>query len=168
MHSPAPRYRPCVGVMLFNAAGLVWVGERCDTPGAWQMPQGGIDDGETPWNAAQRELKEEIGTDRVERLAESRDWHQYDLPADLVAKNWGGRFQGQRQKWFACRLAAPDTLIDIATPAREFAAWRWISLAELPSRAAPFKRTIYQALAAEFSHLAHPGNDYRRSPLPRP
>lgn len=167
MPATAALYRPCVGVMLFNAAGQVWVGERCDTPGAWQMPQGGIDDGETPWGAALRELKEEIGTNRVERLAESRDWHQYDLPAGLVAKNWGGRFRGQRQKWFACRFAATDAEIDIATQEREFAAWRWISLAELPGQAVAFKRTIYEALTTEFSQFAGHEPTYSHSAPPR-
>jgi len=144
-------YRPCVGIMLFNHDGMVWVGERRDTPGAWQMPQGGIDDGETPWVAALRELKEEIGTNHVERLAESRQWHQYDLPPSLVAKTWGGRFRGQRQKWFACRYAGTEAEINIATPEPEFSAWRWLAISALAGHAVAFKRDIYQALVTEFA-----------------
>ena len=149
-------YRPCVGVMLFNHQGLVWVGERCDTPGAWQMPQGGIDDGETPWTAALRELAEEIGTNQVEQLAESRDWHKYDLPGNLIAKNWGGRFRGQQQKWFACRYLGRDSAIDITTQDQEFSAWRWIALNDLPDQAVAFKRHIYEDLVAEFAAFSQP------------
>ncbi|MHA1563896.1 MAG: RNA pyrophosphohydrolase [Alphaproteobacteria bacterium] len=151
MTASSTLYRPCVGIMLFNRDGLVWVGERCDTPGAWQMPQGGIDDGETPWVAALRELKEEIGTNQVERLAESSTWHQYDLPPDLIAKTWGGRFRGQRQKWFACRYTGTDAQIHIATQDREFADWRWLDLGDLTGHAVVFKRSIYQALVTEFA-----------------
>ncbi len=154
MTAPSTTYRPCVGIMLFNHNGLVWVGERRDTPGAWQMPQGGIDDGETPWAAALRELKEEIGTNHVERLAESRRWHQYDLPPDLVAKTWNGRFRGQRQKWFACRYTGTEAEINIATPEPEFTAWRWLDLGQLASHAVAFKRHIYQALVTEFAEFA--------------
>lgn len=149
-----PHYRPCVGIVLFNAAGRVWVGERIDTPGAWQLPQGGIDADEQPWPAALRELKEEIGTDHVERLAEHPGWLTYDLPPEIAARRWGGRFRGQQQKWFACRFHGADADIDIATKHPEFAAWKWIDLADLTAEAVAFKRDIYAALASEFAALA--------------
>ena len=111
-----PHYRPCAGVVLFNTAGQVWVGERLDTPGSWQLPQGGIDDGEDPWTAACRELFEETGIDAIERLAEYPGWIKYDLPPDLAATKWGGHYRGQQQKWYACRYTGPDAAIDVATP----------------------------------------------------
>ncbi len=151
-----PRYRPCVGVLLFNRGGGVWVGERIDTPGAWQLPQGGIDAGEQPWPAALRELTEEIGTDNVERLAEHPAWLTYDLPPQIASTRWHGRFLGQQQKWFACRFLGADADIDIATSHPEFAAWKWISLTDLTTTAVPFKRQIYAALQREFAPFALP------------
>ncbi len=156
MSDRAAVYRPCVGIMLLNTAGKVWVGERFDTPGAWQMPQGGIDQDEAPWTAARRELAEEIGTNRVECLAESRDWHYYDLPKPLRPKYWGGRYRGQRQKWFACRFTGADAEIDIATARPEFAAWQWIDMPDLVGHAVAFKRDVYRALVAEFAGFARP------------
>jgi putative (di)nucleoside polyphosphate hydrolase len=147
-------YRPCVGLALFNRDGLVFAARRIDTPGnAWQMPQGGIDAGEEPRQAALRELEEEIGTAKAEFLAESAGWICYDLPPDLVGKVWKGRYRGQRQKWFALRFTGTDADIDIVTKHPEFSAWRWMELAELPPLIVPFKRGVYDAVAAEFGHL---------------
>ncbi len=148
-------YRPGVGVMLFDRAGRVFVAQRIDMPSAaWQMPQGGIDEGESPRAAALRELAEEIGTAKAEIIAEARDWVRYDFPAELVPKLWGGRFRGQEQKWFALSFLGTDADIDIATEEPEFRAWRWADPAELPDLIVPFKRRLYQDLVAEFGHLA--------------
>ncbi len=154
MTGPEPGYRPSVGVMLLDRQGRVFVGERIGTPGAWQMPQGGIDAGEAPLEAARRELKEEAGTDKAEFLAESTGWISYDLPEDLRRKLWGGRFRGQTQKWFAFRFLGSDADIDLATHHREFARWRWLELRELPLHIVPFKRRVYEQVVAEFGHLA--------------
>jgi putative (di)nucleoside polyphosphate hydrolase len=131
----------------------LFIGRRADMPAglsAWQMPQGGIDPGETPRDAALRELGEEVGTDKVEILAESGEWHHYDVPAEIAARMWGGNFRGQRQKWFAMRFLGDDSDIDIATEHREFDAWRWASATELPGLIVPFKRAIYVAVLDEF------------------
>ncbi|MBF0305288.1 MAG: RNA pyrophosphohydrolase [Alphaproteobacteria bacterium] len=150
-------YRQGVGIALFDRRGLVFAARRIDTPGdAWQMPQGGIDEGETPAQAALRELEEEIGTAKAEIIAESRDWLSYDLPPDIAGKVWKGRFRGQRQKWFALRFTGRDRDIDIATRHPEFADWRWMPLDELPRLIVPFKRALYEQVAAEFRHLAQP------------
>ena len=150
-----PLYRPGVGLMMFNRDGLVFVARRIDMPSeAWQMPQGGIDPGETPRHAAMRELKEEIGTDKAAIIAESRDWYTYELPPDLKAWLWGGRYRGQRQKWFALRFTGADNDINIATEHPEFLAWKWTPVSTLPELIVPFKRNLYVALVAEFAHLA--------------
>ena len=150
-------YRPGVGVMLFNRAGRVFVGRRLDMPSAaWQMPQGGIDEGETPRAAALRELAEEIGTAKAEFLAESRDWYAYDLPPELRPRLWGGRYRGQRQKWFALRFTGVDADVDLATKHPEFIAWQWAAPESLPGLIVPFKRRLYRDLLAEFGHLAAP------------
>jgi len=143
-------YRPCVGVMLINADGMVFVARRKDTPDAWQMPQGGIDEGETPRQAALRELEEEIGTAKAEILAESAGWHRYDLPPHLLGRVWGGRFRGQEQKWVLCRFTGQDTDIDLDTDHPEFDAWKWVPVADLTRLIVPFKRAIYEAVVAEF------------------
>ena len=143
-------YRPCVGVMLANAAGLVWVGRRIDTPDGWQMPQGGIDDGEAAAAAALRELHEEIGTDRAEIIAESKEWYRYDLPPHLLGKAWKGRYRGQEQRWFLLRFTGSDADIDIATEHPEFDAWQWVAPGALCDLIVPFKRAVYEQVVAEF------------------
>jgi putative (di)nucleoside polyphosphate hydrolase len=149
--SPPVGYRRGVGVMLFNAAGLVFVAKRKDTPGeAWQMPQGGIDEGEDPRAAALRELGEEIGTADAEIVAETRNWLLYDLPDDLVGKVWGGKYRGQAQKWFAARFLGSDADIDLAKHHDpEFSDWKWAPLEALPEIIIGFKRDLYAALVAE-------------------
>ena len=148
-------YRPCVGIMLIDGGGQIFVAQRIDNPSAaWQMPQGGIDAGESPRQAALRELREEVGTDKAEILAESRNWWRYDLPAERVPQLWGGRYRGQEQRWFALRFLGEDADIDIETESPEFRAWRWAELAELPDIIVPFKRQIYREVIAEFGHLA--------------
>jgi putative (di)nucleoside polyphosphate hydrolase len=148
------RYRPCVGLMLFNREGRIFVARRMDMPSeAWQMPQGGIDKDEDPRKAALRELKEEIGTDKAEIVAESESWRPYDLPRELQGALWGGRFCGQTQKWFLLRFTGSDTDIDIATEHPEFLEWKWVEPADLPRLIVPFKRKIYEEVVAEFGPL---------------
>ena len=153
-------YRPCVGVMLVNDAGHVFVGQRRDSASpAWQMPQGGIDPGETPRGAALRELEEETGipADRVEVLAETAEWLTYDLPDHLVGRVWGGRYRGQAQKWILARYLGRDEEIDIATAHPEFSEWCWLPPRELPARIVPFKRAVYESVLAEFAPLLPAG-----------
>lgn len=151
-------YRPCVGVMLVNAQGLVFVGKRIDNKegDAWQMPQGGIDDDEDLRAAALRELLEETGVreDQATILAQTREELLYDLPDELVGKLWGGRFRGQRQHWLLVRFTGQDSDIDLAAhdPA-EFCEWRWIEPALLPDVIVPFKRRVYRAVLEEFRDL---------------
>ena len=148
-------YRPCVGIMLFNSDGHVLVARRIDMVSeAWQMPQGGIDAGESPIDAAFRELEEEIGTAKAEILAEAEDWINYDLPHDLVAMLWQGRFKGQTQKWFAMRFTGIDADIDIETENPEFNEWKWAEVSALPDLIVPFKRDLYAELVRRFGHLA--------------
>src|SRR5262249_55948685 len=151
-------YRPCVGMMLFNKKGLVFVGKRVDqTLEGWQMPQGGIDDGEKPEEAAFRELKEEIGTDDAEILREHKDWLNYDLPPRLIGVALKGKYRGQTQKWFALRFLGKDSDIDVETKHQEFSAWKWLSLEELPRLIVPFKRDTYAKVIAAFRDLAENG-----------
>jgi putative (di)nucleoside polyphosphate hydrolase len=148
-------YRPCVVALLFNRDGKVLVGRRADAPGeAWQLPQGGIRDGETPGEAVKRELAEEVGTDRAEIVAEGRHWHVYDLPRHLVGRKWKGRYRGQRLKCFALRFTGEDGDLDVrASELPEFADWKWVEIEELPTLAVDFKRPVYEAIVAEFLSL---------------
>lgn len=146
-------YRACVGVMLANPAGLVFVGQRIDNEvAAWQMPQGGIDDGEAPRAAALRELWEETGVteDLVTVEAETTGWIPYDLPHDIVPRIWKGRYRGQEQKWFLLRFHGRDDQVNIATAHPEFSSWRWLDPAELVANIVPFKRRVYERVLAEF------------------
>ena len=147
--------RPCVGIMVLNNQGRVWVGQRCDrNSDAWQMPQGGIDTGETPRQAALRELEEEIGTANVEILGETESWLDYELPRELIGQAWNGRFRGQTQKWFVVRFLGDDGEINIDRERHaEFDAWRWLDPQLLPDVIVPFKKAVYQALLEEFVDL---------------
>ena len=150
-------YRPCVGIMLLNGQGQVFVGKRIDqTIEGWQMPQGGIDAGEEPRQAVMRELKEEIGTDKAEIAGEMESWLTYDLPAHLIGVAFHGRYKGQRQKWFALRFLGADSDIDLTAHEPEFAEWKWVGLDVLPRLIVPFKRDTYAHVIAAFRHLAHP------------
>lgn len=144
-------YRPGVGVMLINREGKVFVAKRIDMISeAWQMPQGGIDEGESPKVAVLRELKEEIGTDRAEIIKEAQGWYYYDLPEELIPRVWGGKFRGQQQKWYAMRFLGTDNDINIHTDHPEFSEWKWVLPHELPDLIVPFKRVLYQSLVDEF------------------
>jgi putative (di)nucleoside polyphosphate hydrolase len=150
-------YRPCVAVMLLSRAGQVLVGKRIDqTLEGWQMPQGGIDDGESPRDAVFRELEEEIGTRNAEILREHPDWLKYDLPPRLVGLSLRGKYRGQAQKWFAMRFLGEDREIKLATEHAEFSHWRWASIEELPRLIVPFKRDTYAKVIAAFRDLANP------------
>lgn len=149
-------YRPCVGMMLVNMDGQVFVGQRLDSKvEAWQMPQGGIDPGESPRDTALRELKEETGIEAalVNVIAETREEHYYDLPKDLIGEIWGGKYRGQRQTWFLMRFTGTDEDVNIATPHQEFRDWRWIDPQQLPELIVPFKKKLYRDLLHEFAHL---------------
>ncbi len=148
-------YRPCVGAMLINREGLVFVGRRIDQIAeSWQMPQGGIDPGETAEHAVIRELKEEIGTGNASILASYPEWINYDLPAHLVSRVWKGRYRGQRQKWFALRFLGVDSDIDLHAHHPEFDTWRWVDINDLVRFVVPFKRDVYEQVIAAFRPLA--------------
>lgn len=157
-------YRPNVGAVLFDRRGLIFVARRADlpnaegAPGGWQLPQGGIDEHEDPRTAVLRELAEEIGTDRAAIIGEHPDWLTYDLPPELLGRALGGRYRGQRQRWFAMRFTGTDAEIRLdLDPHPEFDAWRWTPLADLPGLAVGFKRPIYDILATSFARFAVPG-----------
>jgi putative (di)nucleoside polyphosphate hydrolase len=151
-------YRPCVGVVLLNPAGLVFAGQRLDSDSAaWQMPQGGIDPGEAPTDAALRELFEETGIapDSVEVLAQTPDWLSYDLPPELLGKVWKGRYRGQRQLWFLMRHLGHDDDITLDVPHPEFKNWGWWPADSLLAEIVPFKRDVYASVFDSFrAHLA--------------
>ena len=156
-------YRLCVGAALFNAAGRVLVARRADMPnaegaaGGWQLPQGGMDQGEDARDAVLRELGEEVGTRKARIIGEHPEWLSYDLPPDLLGRALGGRYRGQRQRWFALRFEGQDEEIRLdLDPHPEFDAWRWAALDELPRLAAPFKRAIYEEIARSFAPFAVP------------
>lgn len=157
-------YRPCVGVMLLNADQHVWIGRRIKKPHdetnagkfVWQMPQGGIDDGEDAEQAALRELYEETGVSSVEIIAKLDGWLSYDLPTDLLGRALKGKYRGQKQKWFAMRFKGHESEVDISEKPEhkaEFDEWRWAEAKELPGLIVPFKREVYRQVVAKFSHL---------------
>jgi putative (di)nucleoside polyphosphate hydrolase len=149
-------YRPGIGIMLLSRDGRVFVGHRVRMPAGlakWQMPQGGIDADETPRRAALRELKEEIGTDRADILAESRGWFDHDVPDEIADGVMGGQYRGNRQKWLAMRFTGTNTDINLATDRPEFDAWEWVSPEQLPELVAPFMRPLYLDVLAEFRTL---------------
>ena len=158
-------YRPCVGVAVLNRDGRVFIGRRLGGPEhvdethEWQMPQGGIDDGEDPYAAALRELHEETNIHSVKKLGEVPEWLTYDISREIVGKAWKGKYRGQTQKWFALRFTGNEREIDIAHPAGgahkpEFTAWRWEKMENLPSLVVPFKRGVYARVAVEFARFA--------------
>ena len=156
-HTTELPYRRGVGIVLFNEKGRVFVAQRIDNPGpAWQMPQGGIDEGEEPIDAAWRELYEETGIKSAKLLAESRDWLRYDLPPELAKTLWKGRYRGQDQKWFAFRFTGRDSEVNIAGEHPEFSAWKWAEFRQVPALIVPFKRSLYQQVVQEFAHLVVP------------
>ena len=154
-------YRPCVGIMLLNGDGLVWIGRRFDKQNDegkghwWQMPQGGIDKNEDPAQAAIRELAEETSVSSVDVIAEAPRWYHYDLPDHLIGKSWKGKYRGQTQKWFALRFLGNDAEINLSPPGhnQEFDQWRWARMDEILEIIVPFKRPVYEKVIAAFRHL---------------
>ena len=157
-------YRACVGMMLFDRKGRVFIGRRTDGPEhvdethVWQMPQGGVDPNEDPWPAALRELYEETNVTSVEKLAESKEWYSYDIPREIAGKAWKGKYRGQTQKWYALRFTGKESEIDVRNPAGghkpEFVDWRWEKIERLPALVVPFKRRVYEQVVEEFAKFA--------------
>ena len=152
-------YRPCVGIILTHPDGRVLVGDRIDKKGEnWQLPQGGIDDGETPEQSAWRELYEETGVDKhLATLTHmSDDWIAYDLPTDISHKIWGGKYRGQQQKWAVFQFHGSDSDINLTVHHQEFSRWQWIDFAETPNHIVPFKRELYETIVAKLSPYVIP------------
>ena len=143
-------YRPCVGITLFNQDKKVLVAERLDYPGNWQMPQGGIDSGETPEQAAMRELKEEIGTNHAEIMKRTKGWLFYDLPENLKVERLKDKYRGQKQIWFAMLFKGNDTEINLQTKKPEFIDWNWVELENVIDLIVPFKKTVYESVVEQF------------------
>ena len=144
-------YRPSVGLMILNSKFEVFVGRRIDSKSeAWQMPQGGIDEGETPEKAAIREMKEEVGTDNAKIISKTKQWYKYDLPNYLISKLWNGRYRGQRQKWFLLQFLGEDREININYENAEFTDWKWVKIEELTNIIVPFKKNLYISVIEEF------------------
>jgi putative (di)nucleoside polyphosphate hydrolase len=155
-----PFYRLGVGMMLVNYSGKVLVGQRADMSKtgyteAWQMPQGGIDFGEDPYAAALRELKEEIGTSHVSLIAETEEWLSYDFPESLAKTLWGGRFVGQKQKWFLFRYEGYESDINLNTHHPEFINFKWVDVQELPALIVDFKKDLYHRIVRYFAPILH-------------
>jgi putative (di)nucleoside polyphosphate hydrolase len=147
-------YRPCAGVLVYNREGRVFVASRADTPGAWQMPQGGIDKGEAPADAALRELREETGITSVTIVGATDDWVTYDFPDTILQAAGRGKWRGQKQMWFACAFTGQDREIDvIGASDPEFDAWKWVDINDVPARIVPFKRAVYETVVTSFEPL---------------
>jgi putative (di)nucleoside polyphosphate hydrolase len=147
-------YRLGVGIILVNQENLVFVAKRIDTTAeAWQMPQGGIDEGEDPSTAAMRELYEETGVKNAHVIAESNDWYYYNLPPELVPKIWGGKYKGQKQKWYVIQFTGEESEINLDGEHPEFLAYRWVPIKQLPELAVIFKRNLYENLVTEFTPI---------------
>ncbi len=150
--TPPAGYRPCVGIVLVNETGLIFIGERRGMVGhSWQMPQGGIDDGEPPLDAAKRELLEETGVRNIDFLAESPGWHCYDIPKERLPAHWGDRYVGQCQRWFAFRFLGKDDDINLDLHEPEFSLWRWAEPADVLDQVVPFKKEIYHTVLDDFA-----------------
>ena len=156
-------YRPCAGLCVINRKGLVFIGRRASGPEhidethIWQMPQGGIDEGEKPYPAALRELYEETSIKSIEKLGEIRNWLTYDIPKKIGTKAWKGKYRGQKQKWYALRFTGKDGEINIDEPGGhkpEFVEWKWVAIRELPDLVIPFKRQTYERVVKEFERFA--------------
>jgi putative (di)nucleoside polyphosphate hydrolase len=147
-------YRPCVGIALFNQQGEIFVAERLDNPGAWQMPQGGIDGDEAPEAAVLREMEEEIGTRKARIIGTINEWLYYDIPNHTAQKLWKGKYKGQRQKWVALEFTGEDTDINLGAHHHpEFSQWKWMPLSQLLDYVVPFKRDIYKTVMKEFARF---------------
>lgn len=168
--TPDPLYRPCVGIAVFNAANAVFIGRRQGGPEhvaegyEWQMPQGGINPGEAPVEAAIREINEETGITSITLLGQAPGWLTYDLPAEIARAAWKGRYRGQTQKWFAFRFAGDDGDINIETETPEFSAWQWVAMDRVPDLIVPFKRQLYGRLVAAFGCLVAASPAARNDP----